>query len=119
MEGFDVRAPGADAPMGTLSGGNQQKLVLAREIGPAHTSHRGTALVADNATRGLDIRASAEVHRRLREVAAGGAAVVIYASDIDDMLPLVSRVLVLRDGTLREVPVNRDVIGRAMIGAES
>jgi simple sugar transport system ATP-binding protein len=118
IRSFDVRAPGPDVLMSSLSGGNQQKLVLARELAPTDMPARNAAVVADNPTRGLDIRASAEVLRRLREVASGGAAVVVYFSDIDDMLPLVSRVLVLRDGVLREMQLDRDAIGRAMIGIE-
>jgi simple sugar transport system ATP-binding protein len=118
IRNFDVRTPGPDVLMSSLSGGNQQKLVLARELAPPDVPALDAAVVADNPTRGLDIRASAEVHRRLREVASGGAAVVVCFSDIDDMLPLVSRVLVLRDGVLRETQLDRDVIGRAMIGIE-
>ena len=118
IRSFDVRAPNPDVFMSSLSGGNQQKLVLARELAPPEVPALQRLVVADNPTRGLDIRATAEILRRLREVASAGAAVVVYFSDIDDMLPLVSRVLVLRDGKLRETPLDRDIIGRAMIGIE-
>jgi simple sugar transport system ATP-binding protein len=73
--------------------------------------------VAENPTRGLDVRAAAAVHRRLREAAADGAAVVVYSGDLDEVLALADRVLVLFAGTVREVPVtDRAAVGRAMLG---
>ena len=112
---FDVRAPGPRATMRTLSGGNQQKLVLARELAPDTTM--GTrALVVENPTRGLDVRAASEVHARLREVRDAGAAVVLYSSDIDEVLLLADRVLVVFSGLVREAPLDRDTVGRLMLG---
>ena len=95
---FDVRAPSVDAAAGVLSGGNQQKLVLAREL-----SDGPSVIVAENPTRGLDIRATAAVHARLREAAAAGAAVVVYSSDLDEVLGLATRVVAVHQGRLREV----------------
>ena len=118
MESFDVRASGPDARLRSLSGGNQQKLVLAREL-EEHPGTRGSvprALVLENPTRGLDIRAAAGIRERLREAAAHGAAVVVYSSDLDEVLSLASRVLVMFDGTLRETVAMRDAVGRAMLG---
>ncbi len=115
MQEFDVRAPDERTHVRVLSGGNQQKLVLAREL----SSIDGApveALVVENPTRGLDVRATTDVHSRLRDAAATGAAVVVYSSDLDEVLTIASRVLVMFDGTAREVPMDRDSIGRAMIG---
>jgi general nucleoside transport system ATP-binding protein len=114
LQTFDVRAPDARVSMRTLSGGNQQKLVLARELddGTAHP----IAIVAENPTRGLDVRATDEVHARLRAARDRGAAVVVYSSDLDEVLALASRVLVTFAGTIREVPPVRDAVGRAMLG---
>jgi simple sugar transport system ATP-binding protein len=116
MEAYTIRAPDADAPLRSLSGGNQQKLVVARELG----SSRGApphAVVAENPTRGLDVRATAAIHTRLRQASAMGAAVVLYSNDIDEVLLLATRVLVAHDGAIHEVPLDRDRIGRAMLGA--
>jgi simple sugar transport system ATP-binding protein len=118
MRAFDVRAAGPNARMRTLSGGNQQKLVLAREFDVQDlTGPR--AIVVENPTRGLDVRATADVHARLRAARDAGAAVVLYSSDIDEVLLLANRVLVVFTGTVREAPADREVVGRLMLGAET
>jgi simple sugar transport system ATP-binding protein len=111
IEVFDVRGGGVNRIADSLSGGNQQKLVLARELDGSPP-----LLVAENPTRGLDIRATQTVHDRLREVAAAGGAVVVYSSDLDEVLALATRVVVVHAGRLRECPLDRDVVGRAMLG---
>jgi simple sugar transport system ATP-binding protein len=116
LRAFDIRAPHADSSVRALSGGNQQKLVLARELVAAPDEPAPDALVVENPTRGLDVRATAEVHRRLREACARGAAIVMYSSDLDEVLAIASRVLVLFDGNARELPIDRDAVGRAMLG---
>ncbi len=108
---FDVRGGTAGSAARNLSGGNQQKFVLARELDGAPE-----LLVVENPTRGLDIRATAAVRDRLRAAAAAGAAVVIYSSDMDEVLALASRVFVLRAGLARECPRDRDSVGLAMLG---
>ena len=118
MRAFGVRAAGPNVRMRTLSGGNQQKLVLAREFDVEDlTGPR--AIVVENPTRGLDVRATADVHARLRAARDAGAAVVMYSSDIDEVLLLANRVLVVFAGTVREAPVDREVVGRLMLGAET
>jgi simple sugar transport system ATP-binding protein len=97
--------------MQTLSGGNQQKFVLAREL-----SDRPTLVVADNPTRGLDIRATRDVHARLRLAASQGAGVIVYSSDLDEVLALATRVVVVHAGRVHDVPRDRAVVGRAMLG---
>jgi simple sugar transport system ATP-binding protein len=111
ISAYDVRGAASDQPVSTLSGGNQQKLVLARELGDAPA-----LLVVENPTRGLDIRATREVHARLRDVAASGAAVVVYSSDLDEVLALATRVFVLHGGEVREYSRDREIVGRAMLG---
>lgn len=117
MRSFDVRAAGPRAPMRTLSGGNQQKLVLAREL-DADGAMGQRAIVVENPTRGLDVRATAQVHARLREARDGGAAVAVYSSDIDEVLALATRMLVVYAGSVRETAVDREAVGRSMLGAE-
>ena len=115
MHAFDVRAPHARVSLRTLSGGNQQKLVLAREL--AHDgATRAHAIVVENPTRGLDVRATSDVHARLREVRNDGAAVVMYSSDIDEVLLLADRVLVVSAGQLHAAPKERGAVGRLMLG---
>ncbi|MDB4916059.1 MAG: transporter related protein [Gemmatimonadetes bacterium] len=113
---FDIRASGARANMRELSGGNQQKLVLARELSATSELKEPEALVVENPTRGLDVRATADVHARLHDACARGAAVVFYSSDLDEVLSLATRVLVLYAGTVREIAVDREAVGRAMLG---
>ena len=108
---YDVRAPTADVVAGALSGGNQQKVVLAREL-----SDDPAVIVAENPTRGLDIRATAAVHARLQAAAAAGAAVIVYSSDLDEVLALATRVIAVHAGRVREVPNDREIAGRAMLG---
>ena len=112
---YDVRAPSETVLAETLSGGNQQKLVLAREL-DASADDTVAALVAENPTRGLDIQATAAVHERLRAARDAGMAIVLYASDLDEVLALADRVLVIAQRQVREVTGDRIVIGRAMLG---
>ena len=116
MRAFDVRAAGPDVSVHTLSGGNQQRLVLARELAAAPDHPAADALVFENPTRGLDLRATADVHSRVRDASDCGAAVVFYSNNLDEILALASRVLVVFDGKVREMPIDRNAIGRAMLG---
>ena len=111
MTRFDVRASSASAPARTLSGGNQQRLVLAREL-----DAEPVLVVADQPTRGLDLRATADVHERLRQARATGAAVVLHSADLDEILALADRIVVVAQGTLRDVGMDREAVGRAMLG---
>jgi ABC-type uncharacterized transport system ATPase subunit len=113
---YDVRGPGDGASMGALpvqvlSGGNQQKLVIARELGEAPQ-----LVVAEHPTRGLDVRAAAAVRQRLRDAARDGAAVVVYSPDLDEVLAMADRVLVVHGGTVTECACDRDAVGRWMLG---
>jgi ABC-type uncharacterized transport system ATPase subunit len=111
MDRFDVRAASPASSAAALSGGNQQRLVLAREL-----DGDPQLVVADQPTRGLDLRATTEVHRRLREARRAGAAVVLHSADLDEILALADRVVVVVGGKLRAVDGDRDAIGRAMLG---
>jgi general nucleoside transport system ATP-binding protein len=105
---YEVVAPGPDVLAATLSGGNQQKVVVAREL-----ARQPRVVVAENPTRGLDLRAAAAIHARLRAAAAAGASVLVYSSDLDEVLALAARVLVASRGTLIEPPPGA---GRAQVG---
>ena len=110
---FDVRTSGGHSLGRELSGGNQQKFVLGRELadGPA-------LVIAENPTRGLDIRATAAVQSQLRSARETGSAVVVYSSDLDEVLALADRVVVIHAGHVRTIdPPSRDEVARAMLGA--
>ena len=112
---YEIAAPGPAVPAGSLSGGNQQKLILAREL-----SRVPAVIVAENPTRGLDVGAAAAIHVRLRSAAAAGAAVLFHSADLDEVLHLADRVIVLNRGVITEVPpaASRAEIGSMMLGAE-
>jgi ABC-type uncharacterized transport system ATPase subunit len=112
LEQFGVRAPGPEMRAGSLSGGNQQKLLVARAL-----ERQPRVLVAENPTRGLDVRAAAEVHARLRAAAEAGAAVLVYCNDLDEVLALGDRILVAANGLVTEAPADADrlVLGAMML----
>ena len=116
IESYAVRAAGPRAPAASLSGGNQQRMVIAATL-----ERRPAVLVAENPTRGLDVRAAREVMDRLRSAASGGVAVVVHLSDLDELLELADRIVVLADGVLVDVPpdMSREDIGRRMLGASA
>ena len=108
---FDVRADSESAPVHTLSGGNQQRFVVGREL-----AAEPSLVVAEEPTRGLDLVATSAVHAHLRRAAAAGAVVVVHSSDLDELLALSDRILVVHEGKVRELPVERDLVSRAMVG---
>ena len=103
IEALDVRPVDPDAPFMSLSGGNQQKVVLAKWL-----RVRPRVLLLDEPTQGVDVQAKATIHRLAREAASGGAAVVIASSDDAELCECCDRVLVLRDGRVAgELPSER------------
>ncbi|HET9949052.1 MAG TPA: ABC transporter ATP-binding protein [Longimicrobiales bacterium] len=112
---FGVRAPSTATLARALSGGNQQRLLVGRELLLA-----SDLLVAENPTRGLDIAATAFVHAELRRIAApGGPGVVLVSTDLDEVLALGDRVLVMTRGRLIPVPSGertREGVGALMAG---
>lgn len=113
LSAWDVRATGPDALASSLSGGNQQKFVLARAL-----ANHPAVIVAEDPTRGLDVQATAAIHARLRSAADDGACVIVHASDLDEVRALVDRLLVMVNGRLLELPRDtpRERVGDAMLG---
>jgi general nucleoside transport system ATP-binding protein len=111
MERFDVRPRDLERPAGTLSGGNVQKLVIAREL-----SREPRLVVACFPTMGLDVAAAAAVLTELSRAAERGAAVVWISEDLDALLAHADRIGVLYRGKLRG-PVSRDAASRVRLGA--
>ena len=93
VESLGVRARSLSQPVAQLSGGNQQKVLLGRAL-----LHDPAVLLLDEPTRGVDVGARAEVHRVLQELAARGKAIVVASSDLDELLFLADRIVVLARG---------------------
>ena len=114
---YEVRPPSTQTPVRQLSGGNLQKVVLAREF-----SHEPSVLVAASPTRGLDVAAIETVHGHLRRAAARGVAILLISEDLDEILALADRVVVMYEGELvgevdpKGATVNE--IGLLMAGGE-
>ena len=114
LQEFDVRGGGPTTRGGSLSGGNQQKVVVAREV-----SRDPQVLIAAQPTRGLDVGAIEFVHRRLVEQRDEGKAVLLVSLELDEILSLSDRILVLYEGRLvAEFPpdVSEEEVGIAMTG---
>lgn len=109
---YAVRAPGPSVSADSLSGGNQQRMLVAAAL-----DRQPAVLVAENPTRGLDLRATGEVHQRLREAASNGVAVVVHLADLDELLEVATRIVVLSNGVLTDTPqgADRGVVGRQML----
>jgi galactofuranose transport system ATP-binding protein len=111
-----VRMASADQPVRELSGGNQQKVLLARWL-----ATRPALLIADEPTRGIDLGARGEIHALLRELADSGLGVLMISSDLEELVEGSSRVVVLRDGrdaaALGRDALSQDAIVHAMAGA--
>jgi general nucleoside transport system ATP-binding protein len=119
MGRYDVRASGPGARAGTLSGGNQQRLVVAREIAVAVD-----LLVAENPTRGLDVAATSFVHAEIGRLTRreGGPGVVLVSTDLDEVLALADRVVVMVRGRLLDVPEaarTREGVGALMLAGSA
>lgn len=112
---FDVRAQGLDVPAGALSGGNRQKVVIGRELG-----RDPDLIVAAQPTRGLDIRATAFVQGQLLAARDRGAGVMLISQDLEEILRLSDRVLVMvRGRVIADVPrseADEERLGRLMTG---
>ena len=93
LDRLRIRASSIDAPAGSLSGGNQQKVVLSKWL---NTSPR--VLILDEPTRGIDVGAKADVHRLIDDLARGGMAVILISSDLPEVLHMSDRILVMREG---------------------
>jgi simple sugar transport system ATP-binding protein len=116
MKGFDIRAPGPRARVRTLSGGNQQKVVLAREV-----SGSPTVLIAMQPTRGLDVGATEYVQRSLLAQRERGTAILYVSTELEEVLSLSDRIAVLSNGVIVEVldgaTASRHEVGMLMAGA--
>jgi simple sugar transport system ATP-binding protein len=95
IEEFSVRTPGPSTPCGQLSGGNIQRVILARAF-----AHEPRMLLLHNPTRGLDLASVQFVYERVRRAAATGTSVVVISEDLDEVIALADRVKVIYSGRL-------------------
>jgi simple sugar transport system ATP-binding protein len=113
---YDIKTPSHDTPIKSLSGGNIQKLVLAREL-----SRQPQVLIAAQPTRGVDIGAMEHIHRKLLEEREKGTAILLISEDLDEILSLSDRIVVMYEGEIvgelsrEEADVNQ--LGLMMAGA--
>ncbi|KAF2415779.1 ABC transporter ATP-binding protein [Microbacterium sp. B35-30] len=111
---YDIRTQGPDVPAGTLSGGNQQKVVIAREM-----SRDLKLLVASQPTRGVDVGSIEFIHHRIVETRDAGVPVLVVSTELDEVVALADRIAVMyRGGIVGIVPSDtpRDVLGLMMAG---
>jgi simple sugar transport system ATP-binding protein len=115
LDGYSVRYGRTSAAVRTLSGGNQQRLVIGREL-----DRRPDLLVAAGPTRGVDVVGEAYIHDRLRSLRDDGSGVVLVSEQLDELLALSDRVVVLHQGRIAgEVPgglAGRAAVGDLMLG---
>jgi simple sugar transport system ATP-binding protein len=115
---FDVRAQSLDVPAATLSGGNQQKVVVAREF-----RHDLKALVIDQPTRGLDVGSIEFIHKQVIERRDAGVAVLLVSAELDEVLDLSDRVLVMYRGRIvgsfTAAEAQREKVGLLMATGEA
>ena len=110
-----IRAPGLEAPTAGLSGGNQQKLVLAKWLAAG-----SRILILDEPTRGVDVGAKAEIHRLIDRLASEGTAILLISSELPELINLATRIVVLHDGRIvgemaRDTATQEGILGM-MVG---
>lgn len=115
IRAFDIRTPSSETRIGKLSGGNIQKVLLAREL-----SFEPRVVVFNKPTHGLDVRTIVAVRQRIRDLARGGVAIVVISNDLDELLDLSDRIVVLDAGRIAGVvatgPGAEARIGELIIG---
>jgi simple sugar transport system ATP-binding protein len=115
IETFDIRTPSALTPTGSLSGGNQQKVIVAREL-----SRPIKLLIASQPTRGLDVGSEEYIHRRILEKRAEGCAVLLVSAELDEIIELADRIAIMFRGkivdTLPSAQATKESLGLLMMG---
>ncbi|MEG3631832.1 ABC transporter ATP-binding protein [Streptomyces poriticola] len=118
VEKYDVRTPGIDVTAASLSGGNQQKLIVGREM-----SHTPRFLIAAHPTRGVDVGAQTAIWDHIREARREGLAVLLISADLDELIGLSDTLRVIYDGRLvadaDPATITPEELGSAMTGAAS
>ena len=118
IKALGIATPDCEKPVGQLSGGNQQKVVLARLL-----VSKPRIMVLDEPTRGIDVGAHAEVVSLIRRLCDEGMAILVASSELDELVAVSDRIAVLRDrqkiGEIEEHDISRDTIIHTIAGARS
>ncbi|WP_372524737.1 sugar ABC transporter ATP-binding protein [Piscinibacter sp.] len=109
---LSVRSDGVDVPAGSLSGGNQQKLVIGKWLMVAPR-----IVLLNDPTRGIDVGTKQEVYELLRRLAAEGAAILFYSTDYDELIGCCDRVLVMVEGAVKRELAGAEITERALVGS--
>jgi rhamnose transport system ATP-binding protein len=107
---LQIKASGVDADVSTLSGGNQQKVALARWLATAPS-----VLMLDEPTQGVDVGAKAEIHALMQTMAARGMAILMVSSELPEILALSDRIAVMREGTIRAIVDRADATAEGIL----
>ena len=107
-----IRTAGLDIPVGALSGGNQQKVVIAKWL-----MRHPRIILLNDPTRGIDVGTKQELYQLLRRLADQGAAIVFYSTDYDELIGCCDRVLVLYDGAIKRELVGEGITEHALIAS--
>jgi ribose transport system ATP-binding protein len=107
-----IRTAGTDIPVGALSGGNQQKVVIAKWL-----MVEPRIILLNDPTRGIDVGTKAEIYQLLRKLAGSGAAIIFYSTDYDELIGCCDRVAVLYDGAVKRMLVGEEITERALISS--
>jgi len=107
-----IKTAGLDIPVGALSGGNQQKVVIAKWL-----MRQPRIILLNDPTRGIDVGTKQEMYQLLRKLADAGAAIVFYSTDYDELIGCCDRVLVLYDGAIKRELVGDEITERALIAS--
>ena len=118
VEQFDVRTPSATVPVSNLSGGNQQKVIVAREL-----SRPVKLLIVNQPTRGLDVGSIEYIHSQIVAIRDRGTAVLLVSAELDEILSLSDRIAVMFHGelvaTMDAAEATREGLGLLMMGVTS
>jgi simple sugar transport system ATP-binding protein len=115
---FAIRAPDCTLPVGALSGGNMQKVVVAREL-----SAKPTLLIASQPTRGVDIGATEFVHQQLLEQRNNGVAILLVSADLGEVMSMSDRLAVMHNGQVAAIfpdasKLDEEEVGLYMLGVQ-
>ena len=117
VQDFDIRTPGVAVPVANLSGGNQQKVIVAREF-----NRPIRLLIASQPTRGLDVGSIEYIHQRIVQQRDQGVGVLLVSSELDEIMQLSDRIIVMYKGrimaTVEAASVTREQLGLLMAGVE-
>jgi ribose transport system ATP-binding protein len=107
-----IKTASTEVPVAALSGGNQQKVVIAKWL-----MGQPRIILLNDPTRGIDVGTKQEIYQLLRQLADGGAAIILYSTDYDELIGCCDRVLVMYDGAIKRELVGEEITERALIGS--